>query len=85
MRYRPRRIRSAPIRDSVDGDVLIGGPGIDTIDGGAGNDIILQGENVTDGVVAGSEWLAAHAHVRNGRTVLDLDARSVTVPEADLV
>jgi Ca2+-binding RTX toxin-like protein len=36
-------------------DVLIGGPGFDTLDGGPGDDTLIDGEVVTDGLVAGQE------------------------------
>ena len=66
-------------------DVLLGGPGFDTLDGGAGDDTLIDGEVVTDGLVAGQEWLAAHTRVVNGKTVLDAHSKSYTVPAAVLV
>ena len=52
--------------DSIAGgdgdDVLIGGPGTDTLNGGPGDDTLIDGEIVTDGLVAGQDWLDAHAH-----------------------
>ena len=67
-----------------DDDVLLGGPGFDTLDGGAGDDTLIDGEVVTDGLVAGQEWLAAHTRVVNGKTVLDAPSKSYTVPAAVL-
>jgi Ca2+-binding RTX toxin-like protein len=65
-------------------DVLLGGPGTDTLDGGPGDNILIQGENVTNGQVAGSEWLASHAHAVNGTSVIEAHEKSYTVPAADL-
>ena len=44
-----------------DDDVLIGGAGTDNLDGGPGDDVLLEGEIVANGQVAGQRWLAAHA------------------------
>ena len=66
-------------------DVLIGGPGLDTLDGGAGDDTFISGEVVIDGLVADPAWIASHARVVNGRTVLSIKGRSVTLPAADLL
>ena len=44
-----------------DDDVLIGGAGTDNLDGGPGDDVLLEGEVVANGQVAGQRWLAAHA------------------------
>lgn len=40
---------------------------------------------VTDGVVAGDEWLDEHTRLVNDQTVLEVNDKSYTVPEADLV
>jgi Ca2+-binding RTX toxin-like protein len=66
-------------------DVLIGGPGTDTLDGGSGDNVLLDGENVANGVVQDLAWLAAHTHVAAGETVLDTGTKSYTVPVADLL
>ena len=66
-------------------DVLLGGPGIDTLDGGPGDDTLIDGEIVTDGLAVGQDWLDAHARLVDDQTVLDVNDKSVTVPEADLV
>ena len=66
-------------------DVLIGGPGLDALDGGAGDDTFIGGEVVIDGLVVDQTWIASHARVVNGRTVLSVEGRSVTLPAADLL
>jgi Ca2+-binding RTX toxin-like protein len=66
-------------------DVLLGGDGVDTLDGGPGDDTLIDGEIVTDGLVAGDEWLDDHTTVVDDQTVLDVGDKSFTVPEADLV
>ena len=68
-------------------DVLIGGPGLDTLDGGPGDDVVIQGaflDSVTSASAAGSKWLATHASVVNGRTVLDVGGERRTLPRAEL-
>ncbi|HKH32397.1 MAG TPA: calcium-binding protein [Gaiellaceae bacterium] len=68
-------------------DVLIGGPGIDIIDGGDGDDIELQfvgGDTVTSATTAGDAWLAKHARVVDGKTVLEVGGKERTLPRADL-
>jgi Ca2+-binding RTX toxin-like protein len=68
-------------------DVLIGGPGNDTIDGGDGDDIEVQsvgGDTVTSATAAGKDWLAAHARVVGGRTVLEVGGKKRTLPRAAL-
>ena len=78
-----------PGNDTISGgagdDVLVGGDGIDTLDGGPGDDTLIQGENNTDGLVSDSSWLTDHAHLVGGKTVLDVGAKSYTLPAADLV
>ena len=75
--------------DSIAGgegdDVLLGGPGVDTLNGGPGDDTLVDGEIVIDGLVAGQDWLAAHAHLVGSQTELDVNNKSYTVPAADLV
>ena len=75
--------------DSIAGgegdDVLLGGPGIDTLDGGPGDDTLIDGEIVSDGLVVGQDWLDAHAREVGNETELDVNDKSFTVPEADLV
>jgi Ca2+-binding RTX toxin-like protein len=64
-------------------DVLVGGAGFDTLNGGAGNNTLLDGEVVTGGLIAGTDWLAGHVHTTHGKTVLELGHRRVTLPAAD--
>ena len=68
-------------------DILIPGPGNDTVDGGTGSNIVLEepGDSaVTSATAKGNEWLAAHARVVNGKTLLDVDGKKRTLPRADL-
>ena len=62
----------------------IGGPGTDTLDGGAGDNVLIDGENIVAGRVEGDEWLETHTRVEGGRTVLDTGERSYAIPAADL-
>jgi Ca2+-binding RTX toxin-like protein len=75
--------------DSIAGgegdDVLLGGPGTDTLDGGPGDDTLIDGEIVTDGLIAGQDWLDAHVREVGTKTELDANDKTFTVPEADLV
>ncbi len=66
-------------------DVLLGGEGTDTLDGGPGDDTLIDGEIVTDGLVAGQEWLDAHAREVGNETELEVNDKTFTVPAADLV
>ena len=65
-------------------DVLIGGPGVDTLDGGPGDNVLIDGENVVGGLVAGQAWLDEHATTVDDTTVLEFSDNTVEVPEADL-
>jgi Ca2+-binding RTX toxin-like protein len=65
-------------------DVLIGGPGIDTLNGGPGDDTLIDGEIVTDGLVASDAWLAARTTHADGKTKLNVGKKEYTVPHADL-
>ncbi len=65
-------------------DVLIGGPGVDTLDGGPGDNVLLEGENIVAGAVAGDEWLQSHTQEQAGQTVLENDGKSYEIPAADL-
>ena len=58
---------------------------VDTLDGGPGDDTLIDGEIVTDGLVAGEQWLDDHTRVVEDQTVLEVNDKSFTVPEADLV
>ena len=68
-------------------DVLLGGPGNDVIDGGGGDDVVidsLAANSVTSATRTGTSWLKAHAHVVNGKTVIDVGGKKRTLPRADL-
>ena len=79
-------------------DVIIGGGGTDIIDGGAGDDVEIQlvadtvtetvadtvTDTVTSATVADKGWLATHARVVDGKTVLDVGGKPRTLPRADL-
>jgi Ca2+-binding RTX toxin-like protein len=67
-------------------DVLIGGPGNDTIDGGPGDNIVLDSATTvaTAASTVGSGWLTTHARTVNGRTVLNVDGKTRTLPRAGL-
>ena len=46
--------------------MLLGGPGNDTIDGGPGDNVVIQsvaGDSVRSADAVGSAWLKAHADV----------------------
>ena len=80
-----------PRRKSSRGRVLIGGPGIDILDARDGDDIEIQlvaGETATDRVTsatsADKDWLATHAHIVDGKTVLDVAGESRTLARTDL-
>jgi Ca2+-binding RTX toxin-like protein len=68
-------------------DVLIGGDGNDVLDGGDGDDIVIQlvgGDAMTSAAVADSKWLAKHAHLVDGKTVLEVGGKERPLPQADL-
>ena len=67
--------------------MLIGGPGIDILDGGGGDDVVIQlvgDDAVTSATAADEEWLATHARIVDGKTVLDVGGKKRTLPRADL-
>lgn len=64
-------------------DVLLGGPGADILDGGAGDDIEIEGAAARL-AAGGPDWLATHASTVDGRVVLDVGSRTVTLPQAQL-
>jgi Ca2+-binding RTX toxin-like protein len=72
------------LRGGAGDDVLIGGPGVDTLDGGPGDNVLIDGENIIAGAVAGDEWLASHTHEEGGKTVLENGGKSYDIPAADL-
>jgi Ca2+-binding RTX toxin-like protein len=70
-------------------DVLIGGAGVDTLDGGDGSDIEIElvgdsGDTLISATPAGKEWLATHARIVGGKTVLDVGGKQRTLPHEDL-
>lgn len=72
-------------------DVLLGGPGADALDGGDGDDIEIDGAGAAASSAArlstdasGHDWLSSHASTVDGKTVLDLGSRTVTLPQAQL-
>jgi hypothetical protein len=57
------------------------------LDGGGDDDIVIQlvgGGTVTSATVAGDDWLAKHARIVDGKTVLDVGGKKRTLPRADL-
>jgi Ca2+-binding RTX toxin-like protein len=69
-------------------DVLLGGPGADVIDGGDGDDVEINSRAAasarSSAAPSGQQWLDSHASTVNGKTVLDLGDRTVTLPQAQL-
>ena len=67
-------------------DVLIGGPGNDTLDGAPGDDVVIQlrADTVTSATAVGAKWLTTHARTIKGKTVLKVDGKQRTLPQADL-
>ena len=67
--------------------MLIGGPGNDTLDGGPGDNVVIDSlgaDTVTSATAAGKDWLTTHARTVNGKTVLDVGGKERTLPRADL-
>jgi sarcosine oxidase gamma subunit len=67
--------------------VILGGLGNDIIDGGPGENVVIQSlgaDTTTAAAVAGKEWLDAHADTIGGETVLEVGGEQRTLPEADL-
>ena len=68
-------------------DVLIGGGGTDILDGGPGDNIVIQlaaDDTVSSARGADDTWLAAHARIVDGKTVVDVGAKARTLPSTDL-
>ena len=67
--------------------MLIGGPGADVLDGGTGDNVVIDSSSantVTAATTAGAKWLASHARTSRGKTVLKVDGKSRTLPRAKL-
>ena len=64
--------------------MLIGGPGFDSLDGGPGDDILIEGaflDAVTSASVAGGKWLSQRTpSVVNGKTVLHVGGKQRNAP-----
>jgi Ca2+-binding RTX toxin-like protein len=68
-------------------DVLLGGPGQDVLDGAPGDDIVIQSigaDRVRSANAVGKKWLAAHAGISKGKTVLKVDGKKRVLPRAKL-
>ncbi len=68
-------------------DVLIGGGGTDVLDGGPGDNVVIQlvaEDTVISARPADDEWLAAHARIVDGKTVIDIGGKSRTLTTTDL-
>lgn len=67
-------------------DVLIGGGGTDVLDGGAGDNVVIGFAALTSrsAGAASTDWVATHAGTVDGKTVLNLGERTVTLPQAQL-
>jgi hypothetical protein len=73
--------------DVVDASGLAADSALLTLDGGDGDDIVIDPfgvTTVTSATKAGKQWLATHVHVVNGKTVLDVGGKQRTLPRADL-
>jgi Ca2+-binding RTX toxin-like protein len=77
-------------------DVLIGGAGLDVLDGGGDDDVVIQlaaggvgiaaaeDDDVRSATAADDAWLAAHVRIVDGRTVIDVGGKAVTLARTDL-
>jgi Ca2+-binding RTX toxin-like protein len=66
-------------------DVLIGGAGTDILDGGFGGNVVLDSlaaNTVSSATKVGTRWLASHARIVSGRTVLKFEGKKRTLPHA---
>ena len=58
--------------------------GTDTLDGGAGDNVLIDGEKLAAGVAEDQQWLEDHTEVVNGDTVLDTGEKVYAIPDADI-
>ncbi len=76
-------------------DVLVGGPGIDTLDGGPDDNVVIQlvgnaglmaaeTDAVTSARVADDAWVARHVSIVDGKTVIDVGGKQLTLQQTDL-
>jgi hypothetical protein len=74
--------------DVVDASGLAADSALLTLDGGAGDDIIIQhsfgADTVTSATAAEKQWLATHVRIVNGKTVIKVGGKERTLPRADL-
>ena len=65
--------------------MLIGGPGNDILDGGAGDNVVIAiaaANDVSQAKVVGKRWVAKHARTVKGRTVLTHSGEKHRLPRA---
>jgi Ca2+-binding RTX toxin-like protein len=75
------------LRGGAGDDVLLGGDGNDVLDGGDGGNVVIQlvaGDTARSATLASTDWLAAHARIVNGKTVLELDGEQHTLASPQL-
>ncbi|HWT26163.1 MAG TPA: hypothetical protein VN213_21830, partial [Solirubrobacteraceae bacterium] len=68
-------------------DVLLGGDGTDTTDGGPGDNVAIQSlgaDAARSATVEGPDWVAGHARTEGGKTVLQVGGSKRTLPRAGL-
>jgi Ca2+-binding RTX toxin-like protein len=76
-------------------DVLFGGPGNDTLDGGPDDNVVIQlvgnagltaaeTDAVTSARVADDAWVSRHVSIVDGKTVIDVGGKQLTLQQTDL-
>jgi Ca2+-binding RTX toxin-like protein len=76
-------------------DVLFGGPGNDTLDGGPDDNVVIQlvgnagltaaeTDTVTSARVADDAWVSRHVSIVDGKTVIDVGGKQLTLQQTDL-
>ena len=68
--------------------MLIGGPGNDTLDGGPGNNVVidsLSGNGVTSATFAGKDWLSPMSAPSAASRAVRVGGKVRTLPHADLI